>query len=68
MQPMSQYASLADFARRGGRVRAGCRDLPDAELITLDTGHFAIEDCLDEIAGAIHRFHEERVAPPMMAR
>jgi len=44
------------------------RELPDAELIRLDTGHFAVEDCLDEIAGAIRRFHEERVAPPMIAR
>jgi len=54
------------FTPEGGD--AYLRDLPDAELIRLDTGHFAVEDCLDEIAGAIRRFHEERVAPPMIAR
>jgi hypothetical protein len=28
----------------------------------LDTGHFAVEDCLDEIASNIRRFYLERVA------
>jgi pimeloyl-ACP methyl ester carboxylesterase len=32
------------------------RDLPDAEISLLDTGHFALEDCADEIAGHIRRF------------
>jgi hypothetical protein len=27
----------------------------------LDTGHFAVEDSLDEIAGHLKRFHAERV-------
>jgi pimeloyl-ACP methyl ester carboxylesterase len=49
------------FTPEGGE--AYLRDLPDAELIRLDTGHFAVEDKLDEIAGAILRFHAERVAP-----
>lgn len=54
------------FTPEGGD--AYLRDLPDAELVRLDTGHFAIEDCLDEIAGAIRHFHEERVAPATVAR
>jgi pimeloyl-ACP methyl ester carboxylesterase len=37
------------------------RDLPNAELRMLDTGHFAVEDSLDEIAGHLKRFHAERV-------
>ena len=32
------------------------RDLPDAELHLLDTGHFALEDKLDEMAPLIRRF------------
>lgn len=53
------------FTPEGGE--AYLRDLPDAELVRLDTGHFAVEDCLDEIAGAIRRFHDERVAPSLVA-
>lgn len=49
------------FTPEGGE--AYLRDLPNAELIRLDTGHFAVEDKLEEIAGAILRFHAERVAP-----
>jgi hypothetical protein len=30
-------------------------------LHRLDTGHFAVEDCLDEIASGIHRFYPEKV-------
>jgi pimeloyl-ACP methyl ester carboxylesterase len=48
------------FTPEGGE--AYLRDLPNAELIRLDTGHFAVEDKLDEIAEAILRFHAERVA------
>jgi hypothetical protein len=31
-------------------------------MYRLDSGHFAVEDCLDEIAGKIRRFYLERVA------
>jgi hypothetical protein len=31
----------------------------------LDSGHFAVEDSLDEIAGKIKSFHERSVAPPV---
>jgi hypothetical protein len=30
----------------------------------LDSGHFAVEDCLDEIVSSIHRFYLERVRQP----
>jgi len=49
------------FTPEGGE--AYLRDLPKAELIRLDTGHFAVEDKLEEIAEAILRFHAERVVP-----
>jgi pimeloyl-ACP methyl ester carboxylesterase len=49
------------FTPEGGD--AYLRDLPAAELIRLDTGHFAVEDCLDQIAEAITRFHSRLPAP-----
>ena len=33
-----------------------------AELHRLDSGHFAVEDCLDVIAQHIRRFYNENVA------
>jgi pimeloyl-ACP methyl ester carboxylesterase len=48
------------FTREGGE--AYLKDLPNAELFKLDSGHFAAEDCLDEIASNIRRFYLERVA------
>jgi pimeloyl-ACP methyl ester carboxylesterase len=50
------------FTPAGGE--AYLRDLPDAEIHRLDSGHFAVEDQLETIAGAILRFHEQRVARP----
>jgi pimeloyl-ACP methyl ester carboxylesterase len=38
------------------------RDLKNIDFHLLDTGHFALEDCLDEIASNIRRFYLERVA------
>jgi pimeloyl-ACP methyl ester carboxylesterase len=38
------------------------RDLPDAELHLLDTGHFALEDKLDVMAPLIHDFLDREVA------
>jgi pimeloyl-ACP methyl ester carboxylesterase len=37
-------------------ARAFRRDLPDAEIHLLDTGHFALEDSLDTITGYIRGF------------
>jgi len=44
-------------------ARAFQRDLPDAELHLLDTGHFALEDKLDEIAQLIGDFLSRRFVP-----
>jgi pimeloyl-ACP methyl ester carboxylesterase len=40
------------------------RDLPDAELHLLSTGHFALEDKADEMIPLIRDFLERRVARP----
>jgi pimeloyl-ACP methyl ester carboxylesterase len=49
------------FTREGGE--AYLRDLPDAEMHRLDSGHFAVEDCLEQIATNIQRFYDEKVKP-----
>jgi len=49
------------FTREGGE--AYLRDLPDAEMHRLDSGHFAVEDSLEYIAANIERFYDEKVAP-----
>ena len=54
------------FTPEGGE--AYLRDLPNAELHRLDTGHFAVEDSLDVIARNIHRFYDETVATPRRRR
>ena len=47
------------FTPAGGE--AYLRDLPDAELVRLDSGLFAVEDNLDLIAQTITRFYDARV-------
>jgi len=47
------------FTREGGE--AYLKDLPNAEMHRLDSGHFAIEDCLDEVTSNIQRFYLEKV-------
>ena len=47
------------FSREGGEYYIN--DLPHAEIHRLDSGHFALEDCLDKISSNIHRFYLERV-------
>lgn len=49
------------FTPAGGE--AYLRDLPDAELIRLDSGHFAVEDNLETIAEKIVSFYDSRVHP-----
>jgi len=44
------------------------RDLPDAELHILDTGHFALEDKLDEMGPLIHDFLDRKVASKVASR
>jgi pimeloyl-ACP methyl ester carboxylesterase len=41
------------------------RDLPDAELHILNTGHFALEDKLDEIAPLLLDFLDRKIAAPL---
>ncbi len=47
------------FTPEGGR--AYLRAVPEAELHMLDSGHFAVEDSLDEIVAHIKRFHADKV-------
>jgi len=47
------------FTPEGGREYL--RDFPEAELHMLDSGHFAVEDSLDEIAEHIKRFYDDKV-------
>jgi pimeloyl-ACP methyl ester carboxylesterase len=35
--------------------------LPNAEMHRLDSGHFAVEDCLDDIAGGMKAFYDRSV-------
>ena len=44
------------FTPAGGE--AYLRDLPDAKLIRLNSGHFATEDCLQEIVDGINSFYD----------
>jgi len=48
------------FTREGGE--AYLKDLPQAEMHRLDSGHFAVEDCLQDISSNMHRFYDEKVA------
>jgi pimeloyl-ACP methyl ester carboxylesterase len=47
------------FTPEGGE--AYLRDLPEAELVRLDSGHFAVEDCVPQIRQGITRFYETKV-------
>jgi pimeloyl-ACP methyl ester carboxylesterase len=47
------------FTREGGE--AYLKDLPQAEMHRLDSGHFAVEDCLEYIASNIKRFYLQKV-------
>lgn len=48
------------FTREGGE--SYLKDLPDAELHRLNSGHFAVEDCLPKIVDAMIGFHAKNVA------
>lgn len=48
------------FTPEGGG--AYLRDLPEARMVRLDSGHFAVEDCLEQITQDIKAFHSEFVA------
>jgi pimeloyl-ACP methyl ester carboxylesterase len=48
------------FTREGGE--AYLKDLPNAEMHRLDSGHFAVEDNLNYISSNIHRFYHRSYA------
>jgi len=48
------------FTREGGESYS--KDLPNAEIHRLNSGHFAVEDCLDTIATNITSFYERKIA------
>lgn len=48
------------FTPEGGE--AYLRDLPNATMVRLDSGHFAVEDCLDQIAQGIKDFYDKQSA------
>ena len=48
------------FTPEGGE--AYLQDIPDAEIHRLDSGHFAVEDCLEEIVTNMQRFYLEQIA------
>jgi pimeloyl-ACP methyl ester carboxylesterase len=48
------------FTKEGGE--AYLKDVPNDEIHRPDSGHFAIEDCFDEIADSIQHFYFEKVA------
>jgi pimeloyl-ACP methyl ester carboxylesterase len=47
------------FTPEGGE--AYLRDLPDATMVRLNSGHFAVEDCLDDIVSGIKDFYDTTV-------
>ena len=47
------------FTKEGGE--AYLKDIPDAEIHRLDSGHFAVEDCLEEIVTNMQRFYVEKI-------
>jgi pimeloyl-ACP methyl ester carboxylesterase len=47
------------FSPEGGE--AYLADLPEAEMHRLDSGHFAVEDCLEVISENMTRFYDEKV-------
>jgi pimeloyl-ACP methyl ester carboxylesterase len=49
------------FTPAGGE--AFLKDLPQAEMHRLSSGHFAVEDCLEYISEHMHRFYDSVVAP-----
>jgi pimeloyl-ACP methyl ester carboxylesterase len=48
------------FTPDGGE--AYLEDIPDAEIHRLNSGHFAVEDCMEEIVADMKRFYLEKIA------
>jgi pimeloyl-ACP methyl ester carboxylesterase len=47
------------FTPEGGE--AYLEDIPDAEIHRLDSGHFAVEDCIEEIVTNMQRFYVDKI-------
>jgi pimeloyl-ACP methyl ester carboxylesterase len=47
------------FTREGGEAYLDA--LPKAEMHRLESGHFAVEDCLEYIARHLHQFYDQSV-------
>lgn len=47
------------FTPEGGE--AYLKDLPDANIYRLNSGHFAVEDCLDVIGNNMRQFYDEKI-------
>ena len=47
------------FTPEGGE--AYLKDIPEAEMHRLDSGHFSVEDCLEEIVTNMQRFYIEQI-------
>jgi hypothetical protein len=61
------WASIDIFSTPEGG-EAYLHDLPEAELHRLESGHFAVEDCLETIAGKMRRLYDEKVAVARVTR
>ena len=48
------------FTREGGEAYR--YDIPNAEIHRLDSGHFVVEDCIEEIVTIMERFYLEKIA------
>jgi pimeloyl-ACP methyl ester carboxylesterase len=48
------------FTPEGGE--SYLKDISDAEVHRLDSGHFAVEDCLEEIVTSMERFYQEKIS------
>src|SRR5215210_8404506 len=48
------------FTKEGGE--AYLKDIADAEIHRFDSGHFVVEDCLEEIVANMQRFYIEKIA------
>ena len=48
------------FTREGGEAYRD--DIPNAEIHRLDSGHFVVEDCIEEIVTNMERFYLEKIA------
>jgi len=53
------------FTRAGGE--ANLRDLPTAEMHRFNSGHFAVEDSLEEISANIRHFYDGKVSEGSMS-